>query len=1453
MNEGFTLKKFCGNLSTHFWDGQNVGFCMAEISMHSPVSIIIGIISTIYVLKLTPSLAFEWPFTRMILLRIILDFILLSKCASYLVVSMIPLINPPGEFSFSYVANYCSTLLCILCVTFLDIFHGKVNCLNSRGSNLMLVLEILYFYIASMEMWSLISKVPLSSNKIVSSSVIIDVVVLGLRLLTKIPVIYAIEPDRMRRARYLRHSESNFQGQSHANPDPRDVYPPKSEASANCLSKILFTWINETITRGFYGELFSSKSLPLLPASLSAENLESTLMIESKLLATTSKFRAAIPLIKQLCHHFLREILLLGFVKFLFSLVELVNPVFLNYFIAGLVDFSNNWKSAVIYGIALIIFRVLSVFLDTSYDYWSPRFGYKIKTSVSCLVYQQLLRCKSSLLTKFGTGNLVNLLTTDVERVVNLIPSFNELWAMPVQVVVAVWLLYYQVGVSCLVGVGFLIILLPMNRVITDLIGKFSSELMHHKDVRVKFVSEMLQSMATVKLSCWEYLIRRKILTARKLELKALRGQKLLDAVCVFLWAACPAVLAGLTFGAYVGLGNTLEPAKVFTSLALFNMLTGPMNSFPWVLSGIVEAWISAGRICRLFEIDTADPQLTNLTFNEEDDHDDSSHHLEEDIELRLKSPMIFWESVDNPTLLDIDVAISKRQLVGVVGPIASGKSSFLLSLMGELQTIHPPSSPKHLRIAYVGYTPWLQKATIRENILFGEASDSDLLNTVIDACGLSVDLADMPEGLDTEVGEGGSRLSGGQRARVALARAVYQRADVYLFDDPLASLDSHVARSIIYKCIGRHGILADKIRVIATHQFKWLFDENDNDLGGPADLVIKLSEGRIVDQWTPANKTSRKGSKTDTESLEGTILRNVTSDASLEVQHDNTDDRTPLLAFSSEDNQDSNEASSTNWEKFAFGSISGRVYWTYARALGYGLAAWVLISLTLMQASRNAQDYWLSYWMQHDSGNVTTPSMEYIGAKSFPLIGALNQIAGRDFYMYRPTSNTTKFYLSIYGGIICATIFFTIFRSVLFAFAGLRAAAAIHENMLDAVLQGETHFFDTTPVGRLLNRFSSDVGTIDDNLPFIFNILLAIIFGLLGSLVVSCLAIPAIVILCVPLLFVYWSVQRVYRAAARDLRRISSITRTPLYAHFTETIGGLVVIRGLRKEDDFQKGVCSRLNAQTRCELAGLAASAWLDLRLQMIALLVVACVVLTGLVGRALNVVDVNFAGLAMIYALMLATLMTSLVSVMSSTEVDFVAVERCRELTEETPFEPDVVACSVVAPRPRSQVPDPHTLFMRRMVSICSEVEAVWPSQGRIVFKEVNLVYPSAIPSANANAMEAWRDLAKNEEKLALAGINLTVESGEHIGIVGRTGSGKSSLLRVLFRLVPHMEGPISNLRIARVKKFRGATGTIEVDSVDVRTVPLHILRSRMLCVSQDSFLFSGTVRENLDPDK
>lgn len=459
---------------------------MAEISMHSPLSILTCIVSVIYLLKLIPSLTFEWPFTTAILLRIILDFVLLLKSACYLMFLILPFYNSLAEFPFAYIVNTGSTLVCISSVAFFDVLHAKVNCLHSRGSNFMLIMDILYFYISSLQMWSLLSSFPIAESKSMRISLIFDVVIFGLRLITKAPIIYAVEPARIQRARFLRHSKLTDLGQSPSSPHSRNFALPKSEASANFFSKMLFTWINETIDRGFHGELFSPESLPVLPKSLTAKSLEKMLTIESKLLAAPNKLRAAFPLIKQLYSHFRNEILLLGFVKFLLSIVALASPIFLNYFIAELVYFSKNWTSAVIWGLALTISRLLSVFVGAIYDYWSPRLGYKINVSVVSLVYQQLLKCKSSFLTKFSTGNLVNLLSTDAGKVVNLIPSFNELWAMPVQVVAAVWLLYYQVGVSCFVGVAFLVLLLPLNRVIASLIGKFSSKLMQQKDIRVK-------------------------------------------------------------------------------------------------------------------------------------------------------------------------------------------------------------------------------------------------------------------------------------------------------------------------------------------------------------------------------------------------------------------------------------------------------------------------------------------------------------------------------------------------------------------------------------------------------------------------------------------------------------------------------------------------------------------------------------------------------------------------------------------------------------------------------------------------------------------------------------------------------------------------------------------------------------------------------------------------------
>ncbi|VDD74815.1 unnamed protein product [Mesocestoides corti] len=1239
MSDVSFLQPFCGNLSSDFWEGGKIGFCFSEAFLHTPVAIILSIILVVHAIRMIPSLVFEWPLAKIIVIRIFLDLAVITKCLLTISFCLSPFLISITVSPFMFSSHLGSAMVCITCRTLFDFILGKTNLMHSRGPSLVLFAEVLYFYTTCLQLWSGLSQLPFSSHGVFLVGLLFDSIAFGCHLLTKVPVIFPVENERIQRARLIRNVNNAVPDQSSNILDISNQYQSRSESSVGCLGKLLFTWINETISKGFYGELSSTKFLPPLPASLCTTTLEFALDADLLPTTTNSKFKSAFPLVKQLFTKFGREITVLGCIKFVFSVLTLSSPVILNKFIEELTDFQANWRLAALWGAALVASRLVTIFLDISYSYWTARFGLKTKISITCLVYRQLLRHKMSTLSEFSTGNLVNLLTSDTERIVNLTPSLNEVWAMPVQVIVAIWLLYYQVGFSCFVGVAFLVVLLPLNKLLTNYIGKYSSALMHHKDLRVK------NHVFTI--------------FAVKIYLK-------------FLF---------LDF--------------VFTSLALFNMLIGPMNAFPWVLNGVVEALISAGRICRLFRINT--DALVNLT-----------------------ASSFYWTSMTTPTLTDITLTVPKGQLVGIVGPVACGKSSLLLALMGELQTVNFQDSSTGARFAYVGLKPWLQQGTILSNILFGKSLEPDWLSAVVDACGLTEDLSEMPAGLDTEVGEAGSCLSGGQKARVALARAIYQRADVYLFDDPLAALDSCVASGIIKKCIGRQGLLAGKTRFI------------DENFGGPADLVITLSEGRIVSRWTPGNKLGSSADEQQNHSVPHS-RQYSTPDYMSEEDRENESDSKPLLPATQEETRTGvkpiKDEDASNLESFAFGSIASRVYRWYIRSVGYCLALCVLISLMLI---RNGLDYWLSYWMQNGSpspSNLTSPSVEYIGAHSLPLIGALyTPPVVETLTVGPPTINSTNFYLS-----------------------------------------GEMHFFDVTPLGRILNRFSSDVGTIDDGLPFLLNIFLAVVFGLLGALVVTCLAMPAILVIFLPLLFVYWSVQRVYRAAARDLKRLSSIALSPVYAHFSETIAGLVVIRGLREEAAFRATSCSRLNDQTRCALASLAASAWLDLRLQFIALLVIVGVVVVALFGQAFGWMDVS-------------TLLTNAFNKQKRRQLS--GREHLRSL------EPPVWA----------------------------GVDASWPRAGRVVFHDVCLSYPSASEVA----------------KLALDGVCLEIEPGEKVGVVGRTGSGKSSLLRVLFRLVPHLEGPVT------------------VDGVDIRQLPLQILRSRMLCISQDPFLFSGTVRENLDPD-
>ncbi|GAA30468.2 ATP-binding cassette subfamily C (CFTR/MRP) member 10, partial [Clonorchis sinensis] len=1204
------------------------------------------------------------------------------------------------------------------------------------------------------------------------------------------------------------------------------------EENASCLSKVFFHWMSHTIIAGYYGELADISKLPPLPIRLNTIDLESKIAADQKLFGNNngddskSSVRNSWPFIKFVSRVFGTEFVFLGFLKFMLSAINLCSPVALNFFILSLSNKDSSYSLSSLWGGLLVSLTFLAALVGAHYDYRMATFGYKIRVSVTTLLYRRILSVRTTSLSGIGTGGLVNYLTADADRIVNLAPSIHEVWAMPLQLLLAIVLLYHQLGVSCLVGVAFLLILLPINRLLASQIGKYSKRLMHFKDARIKLMSETLSSMTAVKLACWEWLMRSRILQSRSEELRALRFQKLLDAGCVFCWAACPALLASCTFVTYVSLGNQLSAPIVFTSLSLFGMLIGPMNAFPWVINGVIEATVSVQRIIHLLRLPSGPfpPEVTALPLN---DLRPPTPSRKPTTSIDLHNARFYWSNPEKPVLTNITLCVQKSQLVGVVGPVGSGKSALLLAILGEMNALEPSIEAlggdqlrQRPHYAYVGQTPWLFTGTVRDNIVFGAPHDPLWLSKVVFACALETDIAAFPHGLDTDVGEaGGSRLSGGQRARVALARAVYQKADIYLLDDPLAALDVHVGEHVVKHCL--LGLLADRIRVVTSHQTIWLTPEDGHS---PADVILELQNGQIVNRFVPRDSQKVSCPIAQMPCTGDVNLLMVAQDGQPDTHEEMPNIPNHVMLLDAEQgsgrevsdlpllNPQANDSEAVDWESQAFGAIDSYVYWSYFRAVGAFLSIGVLLSLFLMQGMSSILTHLVKVFVQK-IWTYFTPAKNY---------------------------SSEGFYLSVYGGIVGGHVIATTFRAVLFALGGLAAAATIHEHALDTILQARVSYFDRTPQGRILNRFSADVGTIDDSLPFILNILLANLAGLLGVVIIACISLPFLFFLLLPLVFIFWSVQRTYRGAARDLKRISSVTRSPVYAHFSDTLAGLTVIRGHGQEARFRRLTADLLGRQLQAELASLAAGSWLNIRLQLIATGVVAGVVALALTGRIIGFTQVAAAGLSAAYALNIAGLMTGTVFIATETEKNLIAVERCQELTDDTPMESPTVPTTVTAPVPTH----------RRRGVRCSTLPAVnsptrffltqWPSGGRVEFVGVSLVYRKLMQRSEQSNVQALKD------------ISFVVHSGERLGIVGRTGSGKSSLLRVLMRLVEHLPGPHTNSHIAAQRGFIGASGNVYVDGVDIRTVPLSVLRSRILSICQEPFLFSGTLRDNLDPE-
>ncbi|XP_050731824.1 ATP-binding cassette sub-family C member 10-like [Eriocheir sinensis] len=1280
-----------------------------------------------------------------------------------------------------------------------------------------------------------------------------------------------------------------------------------AEEQVNVFSWLTLHWANHLMTKGSRGLLRTVDDLHDLPLALrtdvvaqqvqwamlstqplEVDDLTTTTTTFTTTTTTTTPPPSPLPSFLHILHRVLGvQFYALGLLRLAGDGLGYAGPLLLH----QLVTFVEQKEAEVVWGWvyagSLVGASLIATFCSIHFNYQIAKVNLKVRAAVISTIYRKVLQVSTASLGVLSTGEIVNLMSTDTDRIVNFVQSFHALWSLPLQLTVTLYLLYRQIGIAFLAGVAVTVVVVPVNKWLANRIGILSVEMMSYKDRRVGLMSEVLTMIRMVKFNAWEATFKSRINDERFGEIKALAGRKYLDAACVFFWATTPVLIPIVTFTTYTLLGNSLEAASVFTAVALFNMLIMPLNAFPWVLNGIVEAWVSLKRVQRLMQLPDlnftdyytrvaemedkeADIQIiiANGSFSwngsgrsrgkegeqqgakeevEEEGEEEEEwvvgsgagvrksgrrrrrrrrkrgeeEKKEEEVEQRRGFPSEVGNGLcgTSPSLQNIDLQVLKGQVVAVVGRVGSGKSSLLSAVCAEMNKCGGAVAVAGLENGFGLATqrPWIQHASIKDNILFGCSLDITRYREVLSACALDDDLLNLPQRDNTLCGENGSALSGGQKARVALARAVYQNKWMYVLDDVFTSVDPPVALHLMRHCV--HNLLAGRTVLLTSPVLPLL---------ARVDWVLRMAGGRVVMQGPP--REVLQGELTPEElaaawwgdgrdrGVGGVPKRRLSHLDPFDVVAENggAGGGRPVSSPSPSYLTPVMEA-----EEQEEGEISGAIFTTYLSAVGPLLVGLIALSLTLMQASRNLSDLWLAYWVTQNLPANSTGSKLFLdeppapwlapGTPTHPSSSPATGMGGAAHWMAPSTSplhqflavrevgaaaeskgksalNPTDFYLTVYGVLAAANTLFTLMRAFLFAYGGVTAARTLHKRLLDSVLYAKITFFDNNPLGRTLNRFSSDLYSLDDSLPFQLNIFLAQVFGLAGTIAVTIYGMPWITLMQIPLAFVYYNLQRYYRHTSRDLKRIYAVSLSPLYAHFTETLQGLAVIRAMRAGHRFITRADSLLEVSQRAQFDIQVAAQWLNMRLQLIGLTMLAGVSALALLQHHFDAIEPGLVGLVISYALTVTTFLNSVVTSLTETEQEMVSVERIHGYLQG----------AAEGERREGVLLPPFG----------------WISHGTIRFTNVYLRYQDHNP-------------------YALRRVNFEVGAAEKVGIVGRTGAGKSSVFVALFRLV---------------ELTRGA---IYVDEVEVSQLGLKKLRSSMAIVTQDPFLFSGTVRENLDP--
>ncbi|KAE9019318.1 Multidrug resistance-associated protein 1 [Phytophthora rubi] len=1142
---------------------------------------------------------------------------------------------------------------------------------------------------------------------------------------------------------------------------------PTAQESASCVSRIFLSWVRPLMSQAHKRQLKSSDVWPLRPhirADAVAQRFNTPLR----------QYQQSLP--RAFAHVFGPHFALTGLMMLVSMLCNLVGSMALNRVVTVLSD-SHKDEQTVVTTAAMwvglvFIAQVIQALADCYTGLQNEVVAIQCISLLKTLLYRKMLRLNASSRKRKSTGDLTNMFTADSESLVRTALVVHQMWLIPLQIAVVSYLLVRVLSVAAFAGIAVIVLMLWLNQLVSKRMHTLQRELRRNKDLRMKKVTEAFKAVSIIKLNAWEEPITARINTAREAELHSLLRLRIMTSLSIVLLWGMPVFISIAAFGTYsVVLHGDLTPAIVFTSLALFLLIQAPLRSITSIVSMAIQCSVALERISSFLRM----PELDEKSVISTDDLL-AAPYLAKDVIIAVEDGEFAWDQDGVSLLRNVNLEVKSGEFLVIQGTVGCGKSSLCSALLGEMEkrsgTVFVGGS-----VAYCSQQPWIQNMTVRENILFGHRFEREKYEKVVDACALTSDLQSFPATDFTEIGERGINLSGGQQARIALARACYSNADIYILDSPLSAIDAIVQNEIFEKCM--LGLLKHKTIILVTHNPEIITSsyitrsvtldkvgtlEETNHANNQSDyepLVspmtrdsYSLSAFGDSDATTQISTSDGTGSEDATNELSDEITLASPYNDSL------TSLRNKSLSFSGA--CDSERGRLIQDEERSDGRVSRHVFETYYHAVGgLPIVSAILLLQMLWQALQISSDFWLSSW-SNDADRVGKDDM-------------------------RANANTV-YRLCVYASLELLAALMVFGRTVIVTVYGIRAARNLFNQMTHSLMHAPTRFFDANPIGRVLTRYGGDVAAVDFQIPFQFGTLAANVFSVGCSLATAAFLIRWKGFLLIPVIAAYVAIGSFYILPARELQRISKTTLAPVLNHMSESVDGVSVIRAFGQVQRFFQTSSAKLDANHKIWYAQVYVSQWFSLRIQLVGSLLLLVVTSSlVLLHRQLNVAII---GLAFSYSLKIAANLEGIIRSLTRIETVMVSPERMQEYIDIEQEAPD------------------------RITMMDPSAQLDWPSTGSIVFDKVSFRY-------------------KQGGDLVLRNLSFAIQGGQKIGIVGRTGAGKSSLTMALFR--------ISEL----------ASGKVLIDGVNVGKIGLKSLREKLSIIPQTPVLFKGPLREYLDP--